>query len=77
MSAAGVVAPSKPVFRLTFTELHLVSVNNAEVVLDSVRDAVVTEDHLMYTTTPLPIDPSALTFEVSKHLFCNELNCVG
>ncbi|XP_054277996.1 chondroitin sulfate proteoglycan 4 [Macrosteles quadrilineatus] len=64
VSAAGVVAPSKPTFKLTFTELHLQSVNNAAVVLDSVRDAVVTEANLLYTTTPLPIDPTTLTYEV-------------
>lgn len=68
VSAAGVTAASRPTFRLTFTELHLVNVNNADVMLDSVRDAVVTEENLLYTTTPLPIDPATLTFEVIYHL---------
>lgn len=64
VSAGGVVASSKLTFRLTFTELHLVSVNNALVTLESVRDAIITEEHLMYSTTPLAIEPSSLSFEV-------------
>lgn len=69
VSAGGVKASHKPTFRLTFTELHLVQVNNAPVTLDSVRDAIVIEDHLLYTTTPLPIDPASITFEVCTFRF--------
>lgn len=51
-------------FRLTFIEIHLLKVKHESLLLDCVSEAVITDKHLLYTTTPLSVDLANLSYEV-------------